>query len=388
MNEKITIFFSWQSNKPEVRKIISAELSNIKKALSAEGYDVEIDQDTRGRVGTKNIESDVLEKIERCDIFVADLTPIVSVETVNNQVRLLPNPNVIYECGYAVAQKGLSRMILLSYLTNGETIEQLPFDINHNTITNIREQQIKSLYNRIKTILIEVEWQRRQQKKEYECDVLFTENKIEYERITIRPRYKKIQYEMHDASQSDTLKTPPTKIGMSSIEMMSSYFSSIQKTGSFTPPQNLINVKTYSQIINHASCPIQMVVTNIGECEIENIYLFVEIDTPGVVFSNDNTEYVGLGGNFKRYDYIIEDKNSLKAHIKELNPDMMHPLDSVYMEIPFGVESVTLKWSVIAARHKQQGTLVVDVVPEYEGEVQISKNKAGQEEIVPYLEYK
>jgi hypothetical protein len=140
-----------------VKKAIQRELETIAKKLEKEDINLIIDHDTRDRVGTQNIDIEVLQKISSCDIFIADVTPVCKILSNNNTsipVKLISNPNVMYESGYALARKGLCKMIFLALLEPGETIAQLPFDINHNTITPIHDlEQIPALYSMIKKII-------------------------------------------------------------------------------------------------------------------------------------------------------------------------------------------------------------------------------------------
>lgn len=60
------------------------------------------DEATRGVFGSPNIVAKIHEKIELCDVFVADITTVTSPRAK----RSCPNPNVGYELGFAVAHIG------------------------------------------------------------------------------------------------------------------------------------------------------------------------------------------------------------------------------------------------------------------------------------------
>lgn len=72
------------------------------------------------------------------------------------------------------------------------------------------------------------------------------------------------------------------------MEMWTTYADHISRTGSLVPPRKLVNVKPNSQIIDHSACPIRFTVANIGEYELENLYLFINIETPNVMFAKDD----------------------------------------------------------------------------------------------------
>ena len=101
-----TVFFSWQSDLGETRGVIQAALDkavrNLNRNLALEEA-LRLDEDTAGVAGWPEITSTILDKIERCEVFVADITPINGPQSDS---RLTPNPNVLFELGYALAPKG------------------------------------------------------------------------------------------------------------------------------------------------------------------------------------------------------------------------------------------------------------------------------------------
>lgn len=390
--KEIRLFFSWQSDKAESKKIIQTELKKVSKRLVADDVVLIVDQDTRDRIGIEKIETTVLQKISDCDIFIADLTPVAKINAGNDEsfkrYKLIPNSNVMYEYGFAVGIKGMSRMIAVANLKEGEFVEQLPFDINHDTILtfDVEEGKQLSLYSLIKRLSNEVVAEKNQKKKQYECQVFFTQNKQSYQRLIIHPRYKKIQYVRKNNPKQITQSQPSPL--MSAMELLTSYANHISKTGNLTPPSRLVNIKPYSQIVDHSACPMRFTVANIGELELDNLYLFVNIETPNVTFTKENVENRGIGVDFKKTDYVIIDEKRMQCEIGLVNPNMMITTNLIYLKVPHGIEQVNLSWHVQSTRHEQDGNLIVDVQPEYEYEVVEDNMKAGPEEIVPYREYK
>ena len=127
-----TVFYSWQSDRRETRNVIEAALEkairNLNRDLPAEDA-LELDQDTRGVAGWPEITSALFDKIDQCEVFVADITPI---NGPNSDFRITPNPNVLLELGYALATGfGRTRIICVintAYLPNGD-LRELPFDL-------------------------------------------------------------------------------------------------------------------------------------------------------------------------------------------------------------------------------------------------------------------
>lgn len=82
MSKTYTVFYSWQSDtKDGSRKIIEKALSNAKQELREyEGISIEIDHSTLGKSGMPSIDQTILRKIDNCDIFLCDLTPVVNYD--------------------------------------------------------------------------------------------------------------------------------------------------------------------------------------------------------------------------------------------------------------------------------------------------------------------
>ena len=125
---KICVFYSWQSdlpNKTNHDAIDSALQTAIRQIAAAlPKVEIRLDEATRDITGSPNIASKIVEKIEDADIVVADVTTITS----QRAKRPCPNPNVVYELGYAVAYLGRERVILLFNEEFGNFPQDLPFD--------------------------------------------------------------------------------------------------------------------------------------------------------------------------------------------------------------------------------------------------------------------
>lgn len=144
--KRLTIFYSWQSDSPsEVnRTFIETALVAALKRLEADtalepalrDTHVQIDRDTQGVAGSQPIAQTILNKIDDCAIFVADLTfvgqSMRAIRGKNRPRRLLPNPNVLLEYGYAFRSRGHERMISVMNTAYGSPVkENLPFDLRH-----------------------------------------------------------------------------------------------------------------------------------------------------------------------------------------------------------------------------------------------------------------
>lgn len=140
------IFYSWQSDKhiPNNlnRSFIEKALENAAKAIrkdeSIEVVPV-VDRDTFGIAGTPSIPQTILQKIDEADVFVCDITIVNS----SKKFRPTPNPNVLFELGYAVHKLGWEKIVMIMNEAFG-SIEKLPFDLEkrRTIIYNLNESEI------------------------------------------------------------------------------------------------------------------------------------------------------------------------------------------------------------------------------------------------------
>jgi len=135
------VFFSWQSDLPQantttaIRDALKAARRALEKKYATVGLLIELDEATRAETGSPHIPDTILEKIAKCDIFVADLS------VINGQfaagARLTPNPNVLFELGHAVGQIGWKRVVLLFNEEFG-AVKDLPFDLDKRRVSKFR----------------------------------------------------------------------------------------------------------------------------------------------------------------------------------------------------------------------------------------------------------
>lgn len=388
-NNTFRVFFSWQSDKIGIKKDIHRELDAVAKKLQKDGINLIIDHDTRDRIGTQNINAEVLQKILGCDIFIADLTPVCKIlSDTPKPAKLIPNPNVMYESGYALAHKGLSKMIFLASLEAGDTIAQLPFDINHNTISLIQPSgQLPALSSMIKKIIDIVRKEKASKKHMYDCDVCFRQDDRILEQLTLTPQYKKILY-MSSTNGRSIQSVKKSSLVMSNLELLMKYAENIQKTSSLLAPPELVNAKVYRVEIDHSICPVQLAVCNIGERALENLYFFLTLDNSGATFVESDRKAMALFLNSRSTNFCIEDENHILSNIGLLNPNMLQNISTIYLKIPSGVEYVTLYWSIQSTTHSQSGQLLIEINPKYISETQENDSKKGKIEVLPYIEQK
>lgn len=134
----LKIFYSWQSDLPNKTNRSFIEES-LKLAVKNIGQDDSIkivprlDKDTKDVPGSPNIAKTILEKIDRSFLIVSDVT------IVNNSSpeRLTPNPNVLFELGYAVKSLGLDNIIMVQNIAYGNP-DKLPFDLRMHRVLSYK----------------------------------------------------------------------------------------------------------------------------------------------------------------------------------------------------------------------------------------------------------
>ncbi len=125
------IFYSWQSdlslkaNKNFIEDCIKSSIKEFNKE-NAYLVDFELDKDTSGEPGNPEVINTILNKIDNSRLFICDLSIINS----DYHGRKTPNPNVLFELGYAIKALGWEKIICVINQEYGQ-IEELPFDLKH-----------------------------------------------------------------------------------------------------------------------------------------------------------------------------------------------------------------------------------------------------------------
>lgn len=125
------VFYCWQSDTPQNhgRYLIREALDQATDRLSRDielPWKVEIDSDTSNETGMCDIPATILKKLENADAVIADLTFIAKTEGDKH----CPNPNVLFELGYAFQAIGPERLICVMNEKHGPRNEQI-FDLAH-----------------------------------------------------------------------------------------------------------------------------------------------------------------------------------------------------------------------------------------------------------------
>lgn len=378
------LFFSWQNDRKDIKNIISASLRKVVDKFAAEGIELIIDQDTRGRVGKRNIATDVLEKICKCDIFVADLTPIVTykLSESNSLPKHMPNSNVMYEYGYAFHAKGENHMIALAYIDSAkdEHIEYMPFDINHDTITTFTDQgSLSGLYQWIKKIIEHVDMERNAHIPEHDCALLFYSDEVFTDQITIKPHYKKIYYiPTHQREYKDSVSSTSPN-WLESVYSMQNAIAQLSKP--VVPRVTLVH-----RTINHSYVPLQLVFINKGTEPLDNLRIQIVSNDDRVSFADTNVDETFSLPTLKSIGDISITENMAVQRVNTINPQDLFLFNYIYVHAPHDVETFTLHWTMSSRNYRSEGVLTIYVTSQYEYDTMENDSLAGTEEVRDYEE--
>ncbi len=135
--KEVIVFYSWQSDLPKKSTLnaIRNALREAIKEIEINGIKIILDEATRDEPGSPDIPNTILEKISLADIFIADIT---TINKDSSHPRKTANPNVLIELGYAVAELGWKRIIMLFNQEYGKMPDDVAFDIDRKRISLFR----------------------------------------------------------------------------------------------------------------------------------------------------------------------------------------------------------------------------------------------------------
>lgn len=122
------VFYSWQSdidsafNRSFINDCLNDAIERINDA-HPDAPPLNLDKDTRGVAGSPDIVNTILDKIDHCICFVADVTPICKKGD-----KCISNPNVMFELGYALSSLNYDRIIIICNEAFCD-VHDLPFDL-------------------------------------------------------------------------------------------------------------------------------------------------------------------------------------------------------------------------------------------------------------------
>ena len=91
----------------------------------------------KNNTGSPDIANTIFDKIDDCDLFIADVSIInkSKCKLIRSRSKPTPNPNVLLELGYAASVLGWDRVVCI-YNTDYSELNALPFDLRQHRITS------------------------------------------------------------------------------------------------------------------------------------------------------------------------------------------------------------------------------------------------------------
>ncbi|MEL6223963.1 MAG: hypothetical protein AAFR31_15120 [Cyanobacteria bacterium J06627_8] len=141
-----TIFLCYQTEFAESSDILREELERAVSGLNERSrIPLSIEESHRLTDGPTRLNSTLMQKLRRSLVFIADVTPVLSIDTT--PVHLIPSPNVCVELGYALQCKR-PEQILSIHMEREAMPGIFPFDIpSHRRLQFQTNRQLrKSLF--------------------------------------------------------------------------------------------------------------------------------------------------------------------------------------------------------------------------------------------------
>jgi hypothetical protein len=126
-----TIFYSWQSEDRKTKNFIDKALKGaIEDIGKGDKFTtpLTLDRDTKDVIGSPHIVQTILNKIDACEVFVADVSII---DVAQGSGKKSVNQNVMFELGYAMAKHSELGVITLFNTDTGD-VKDRPFDLSHH----------------------------------------------------------------------------------------------------------------------------------------------------------------------------------------------------------------------------------------------------------------
>lgn len=131
-----SVFYSWQSDLPTnvnrnfIRSCLDRAVKAINKELAiadAKREPLQTEDGVKGIPGTPDVANMIFERIDQCDILVADISIIGKIP----KGRRTPNPNVMIEYGRATNVLTDQRILTVFNEAFGNWQTDRPFDLQH-----------------------------------------------------------------------------------------------------------------------------------------------------------------------------------------------------------------------------------------------------------------
>ena len=134
-----TIFLSYQNEFPEASDALREGLLDTLDKLNLRSrLPLKLIESIRPKDAPMRLGSSMMRKIRRSLLFIADATPIASVDSGKEKPLLLPSANTCVELGYAIQSKR-SEQILIAQMQRQVMVGEFPFDLSATQIMQFQD---------------------------------------------------------------------------------------------------------------------------------------------------------------------------------------------------------------------------------------------------------
>lgn len=136
-----TIFLSYQNEFPEASDALREGLLDTLDKLNLQSrLPLKLIESIRPKDAPMRLASSMMRKIRRSLLFIADATPIASIDSGKEKPLLLPSANTCIELGYAIQSKR-SQQILIAQMQRQDMNGQFPFDLTATQIMQFQDDR-------------------------------------------------------------------------------------------------------------------------------------------------------------------------------------------------------------------------------------------------------
>ncbi len=136
-----TIFLSYQNEYPESSDALrEGLLDSLDKLNLRSRLPLKLIESIRPKDAPMRLGSSMMRKIRRSLLFIADATPIASVDSGKEKPLLVPSANTCIELGYAIQSKR-SEQILIAQMLPPDKHGEFPFDLSATQIVQFKDSR-------------------------------------------------------------------------------------------------------------------------------------------------------------------------------------------------------------------------------------------------------
>ncbi len=136
-----TIFFSYQNEFPEASDSLREGLLDTLDKLNLRSrLPLKLIESIRPKDAPMRLGSSMMRKIRRSLLFIADATPIATIDSGKEKPLLVPSANTCIELGYAIQSKR-SEQILIAQMQRQDMNGQFPFDLTATQIMQFQDDR-------------------------------------------------------------------------------------------------------------------------------------------------------------------------------------------------------------------------------------------------------